>query len=380
MRIKGSDLRRIIKEEVRRATLREQSDDMFGLEDESEAEAKLSRIMRRPEDVIGAVDLSDPTASASMPRTMSRPTSSSPMSAIIDTLRQNQATDAEINEVESMLPRIIDGLDKVYNGDLVVKMGDRGPLVKALQILVRSSISDFLDFVTPQTRSIYLRDFANSAIDALSSAYAMTPDGVYDSDTSDAVKAIQKAMNVVYRLHLLSGGGPVEKIMQNPAKIDGRIGRQTLQFLMGRVGATISKSPVQDIADKSLLVRALRDMGPDDIVRKLLGPDPAPEASAELVAAAMGEDKIGAAALLDLIRNGRLDANFEGMSMEELQAILDSLPKYDMAPTGGGPQLKPSNAPRDDIKVDMPRLTPPPPVTLPDVNMPIRLPESRRRR
>jgi len=380
MRIRGSDLRRIIKEEIRRSALREQPGDPFGLDDDSDAEEKLTKLMRTLDDPLSAVDLDEPTASsAAMPSAMSSLASSSPMSVIIDMLRERGADKAQIREVEAMLPRIIDGLDRVYNGELVVKMGDRGPLVKALQILIRASLSEYLDAVTPQIRSIFLRDFANDAIDALGNAYAMTPDGVYGSDTSDAVKAVQKAMNVMYRLLLLSGGGPDAKMMQNPVKIDGRIGRQTLQFLMGRVGAQISRVPVQDITDKSMLLRFVSGMSPDAVVAKLLGPDPDPKAAAELVATSLGAGESGATALLGLIRAGGLDPNFEGMSMEDLQVLLDSLPKGEVLPTAPG-GLKPSTTPREDIKIDLRDVSPPPPVRIPDVEIPVRLPESRRRR
>lgn len=306
MRIKGSDLKRIIKEEVRRASLREADLD-FGFDDNSDAEAKLSKITGQMSSGVpqSTLDILDEPMDATPTPAKPVASMSGPMSSYLQVLRMRQAPNNMMSEAEKLFPTVLPDLDKVFNGDLVVKTGDRGPLVKALQILIFSSISDLQDMMIPQLKSVYLRDEADDAIESLAQGYSIGPTGNFDNSTYTAVVGVQKAMNVIYKLQELSSGGPTDKIVARPAQIDGKIGRQTLQFLMGRLGAAVSgyESPLQKVTKKSMLLSLIAGKSPKEIA-KMFNLSDEDLADTAIAATGMSEDK--KSDLLDLARSGEL--------------------------------------------------------------------------
>jgi len=128
-----------------------------------------------------------------------------------------------------------DKLDDILSGNLVVKMGDKGQIVTVIQALVHGKLMQALRNKSPFTHAASSEGEAEIS----SSLQGMETDGDFGPATKKAVIALQKVQkaDALKRFNNLAAGSP-----ELPT-IDGKVGRQTLTFLIkGLQGSSISGS------------------------------------------------------------------------------------------------------------------------------------------
>ena len=126
-----------------------------------------------------------------------------------------------------------DKLDDILNNKLVVKRGDKGQIVTVIQALVHGKLMQALRNNSQFTHA------ASSAGEAeiTNALQGMETDGDFGPATEKAVIALQKVQkaDALKRFNKDAAGSP------ELTTIDGKVGRQTLNFLIsGAQGASIS--------------------------------------------------------------------------------------------------------------------------------------------
>lgn len=260
MRITGRQLRQIIKEELRRSS-QVNEEDFFSYDDiEREEGEEFDRKMAKPPDPLANIDLdggevpsgamASPSAraTASIPAALSRGAASGPaMKQIMIELP------GYFNEITRLRvqPAVQKKLVDIYAGrnNQILQLGDSGGAVKVYQAVVIANLMMW----AKQRRSLVGRsDFtvdplkiAQKAIDtdgnvtdeelagAITSIVIMPQsaliDGSYGPLTRAAVALLQTAMDRKQITSAFADGSSVNW----DAEIDGKIGRQTAQFLAG---------------------------------------------------------------------------------------------------------------------------------------------------
>lgn len=147
-------------------------------------------------------------------------------------------------------------LEDILNNTRVIKMGDKGQVVKVIQALVKGKLFQALE------NSKSLTSFAGSpggALEIQRSIRALgEPDGDFGNNTKNAVMTLQK----VAKADAFQKGA--RSSSPELPTIDGKVGRQTLSFLLGKHGASISgKTAAPPTAPrsfkKSQLIAAIQD-------------------------------------------------------------------------------------------------------------------------
>jgi len=153
-----------------------------------------------------------------------------------------------------------DKLDDIMDGNLVIKRGDKGQIVTGIQALVHGKLMQALKNKSPFTHAASPEGEA----EITSVLQGMDTDGDFGPATEKAVIALQKVQkaDALKRFNKLAAGSP------ELTTIDGKVGRQTLTFLLsGEQGASITgqlrkAAPVEqkeDMLSKSKLLAALND-------------------------------------------------------------------------------------------------------------------------
>ncbi len=288
MKIFEKKLRQIIREELTRRPLREQGLD-FDLDDESGSDRALDAYRKRQEEIERELQALDTPitpeekaaflASRDRSPEPERPEfSASPMASIGLVVQQMGAARPDLDFVLRNMDVVIPELDAVYNGQKIMKRGDRGIAVKIVQILMKVFTPRLIGVLEPMKSSIYLGEQAKDAIaDLTSSAAVFNPDGVFGDKTEDMVEAIQRGHEVIIAMIELTTGapkgaifGPAGRGVTAGVKVDGKIGRQTLQFLMAVKGQEITgkvnMSDLPYMVDQQL--RAEQEGGYDAAMRR----------------------------------------------------------------------------------------------------------------
>ena len=152
-----------------------------------------------------------------------------------------------------------DKLDSIAAGNLVIKMGDKGPVVKVIQALVKGKLNQAMEN-TSQT------SYFGSTMGSGELGKAVTglgePDGDFGDKTRTAVMVLQKVMK---------DDAIAKGAKQNSPELpiaDGKVGRQTLTFLLGTHGAsatgeTAAPPTAPRSFKKSQLIAAIQDEAAD---------------------------------------------------------------------------------------------------------------------
>jgi len=165
----------------------------------------------------------------------------------------------EMPEFADIAPEVGDKLDSIMDGNLVIKMGDKGPVVKVIQALVKGKLNQAM-------KNTSQASYFGSTVGSIEIGKAVTmlgePDGDFGNNTMNAVKTLQKVMK---------DDAIAKGAKQNSPDLpvaDGKVGRQTLTFLLGEHGASATgataASPVAPRSFKrSELIAAIRDEADD---------------------------------------------------------------------------------------------------------------------
>jgi len=155
--------------------------------------------------------------------------------------------------------RVDKELEDILSGNLVIKMGDKGPVVKVIQALVKGKVNQAME---NKSQTSYFGSTMGS-IELGKAVSMLKPDGDFGNNTMNAVKTLQKIMkhDAIYTK------GAKQNSPDLPVA-DGKVGRQTLTFILGEHGASATgdaaPSPTAPRSfKKSELIAAIRDEADD---------------------------------------------------------------------------------------------------------------------
>jgi peptidoglycan hydrolase-like protein with peptidoglycan-binding domain len=163
---------------------------------------------------------------------------------------------------------VSDKLEDIISGDLVVKQGNKGPVVKVIQALVKGKLWQALG----NKGAASFASEKGGALEIQRSLAALgEPDGIFGDNTKNAVMTLQKVQKADAFMKGATQDSP------ELTTIDGKVGRQTLSYLIsGMQGASVSDTdlspaPTTDFSEerkipKSLLLAALDN---PDTMRKI---------------------------------------------------------------------------------------------------------------
>ena len=193
--------------------------------------------------------LPDPKVSKSEP--------DSPSSGAIDTLRHKGATAEQIEIFNQNYAAAQKTLDAVLEGKKLIQLGDKGPAVKIVQLLLVTQLDGLIGSAKNAAAINDLRDFANNAVKQLEAVKPILKvDGDYGPTTVKAVRAMQAAM-AAENANKRTVGGPSstdpekrERLIrpERMGTVDGKVGRQTLRYLITRQRDTAVTS-AEDLAE-----------------------------------------------------------------------------------------------------------------------------------
>lgn len=254
MKITGKQLRQIIKEELARNAMNEEDSinkvrREVGAETAARGEEALKAVTDREtaaaqvkmdtsaddedlDDVLA--DLPDSKSSAPTPR--------SPSAGAIDAIRVMGGSPAQIEIVNQNYAAAQKTLDAVLEGTKLIQLGDKGAATKIVQLLVLTQLSSFIGIANSAAEYATMKGFAGEVLKQLEAAKSrLKADGDFGPATKDAIRAAQGAMyfNSVIAKKV---GAPERPIPASRlGTMDGRVGRQTLNYLINRsLGAAVT--------------------------------------------------------------------------------------------------------------------------------------------
>jgi peptidoglycan hydrolase-like protein with peptidoglycan-binding domain len=150
-------------------------------------------------------------------------------------------------------------LEDILNNTRVIKMGDKGQVVKVIQALVKGKLFQSLE----NKSAVSFTKSPGGELEIQRSINALgEPDGDFGNNTKNAVMTLQKVA-----ISAATSAGRAKASASELPTVDGKVGRQTLTFLLGLQGASVTgqlrkAEPVEqkeDMLSKSKLIAALND-------------------------------------------------------------------------------------------------------------------------
>jgi peptidoglycan hydrolase-like protein with peptidoglycan-binding domain len=137
----------------------------------------------------------------------------------------------EMPQFATLAPGVGDKLDDILNNKLIIKMGDKGPVVKVIQALVKGKLNQAMKHTSqaPNFGSTMGSGELGKAVTGLGE-----PDGDFGDKTRTAVMVLQKVMK-----NDAITKGAKQNSPELPT-IDGAVGRQTLTFILGKHGGSVT--------------------------------------------------------------------------------------------------------------------------------------------